>query len=149
MFTHVYYLKLVLYGFCFFFFLACVCGKGEGRHRNFHVSLSKGDHSKQDFHNTQHEGTLFCYFLWLSLSSSWWCIWSGFLWCVWLCVLCTFINQMKAWGPMDLLCAITFSRNRVFPPFYINTNNYLTDLLIKIQGLVTKELNRADTSHVL
>lgn len=50
---------------------------------------------------------------------------------------------------MDLLCVITFSRNRVFPPFYINTNNYLTDLLIKIQGLVTKELNRADTSHVL
>lgn len=56
MFTHLHYLRVVIYCSSYFFFPLG---------RNFDVSLTERPQqtTRIDFHNTQQEGTLFCWLL--------------------------------------------------------------------------------------
>lgn len=133
MFTHLYYLRVVIYCSCYFF--------SRGRGRNFDVSLAGRPQqtTRIHFHNTQHEGTPFRWLLWHSLNSLPWYIWSGFL------CFCAFKDQIKAWVHMGL-CVVTLSWNSFFALFYENTNSYMIGPSdFKNSGIFTKELYRPTT----
>lgn len=134
MFTHLYYLRVVIYCSCYFFFL------GVGG--NFDVSLTGRPQqtTRIDFHNTQHEGTPFCWLFWHSLNSLWWYIWSGFL---------CFSVLLKP--TLKLGCIRSFVRPLLaginFFPFSMKIQIMMQlNLWIKMYGLVPKEWNRPHVS---
>lgn len=137
MFTHLYYLRVVIYCSCYFFSWG---GRGGGRNFDVFLTGKPQQTTRIDFHNTQHEGTPFCWLLWHSLNSLWWYIWSGFL-C--FSVLLKPTLKLGCIGPfvLPLLAGINFF------PFSIKIEIIMqSNLLIKMYGLVTQEWNRPHAS---